>query len=106
MGAIENVTAHGVTLTLENGVLYASPVECLTDELRAFIRDNKPQLIAEIAQMPPQSCSTCGYLNVKFTTHYCMSPQAKRFTPAALQDGESCPQWVSSWAIGWRDWNN
>ena len=103
MGAMENVTAHGVTLTLENGVLYASPVECLTDELRAFIRDNKPQLIAEITG---RNCQCCGYLNTKFLHNYCMSPQAKRFTQAATLPGESCPQWVSFWAIGWRDWNN
>lgn len=111
MGAMENVTAHGVTLTLENGVLYASPVECLTDELRAFIRDNKPQLIAEITG---QSCQTCAYASSTFGYWHCMSDRddllkakggASKFSDLPTDGGLTCSEWLDQWQYGWRDLN-
>jgi tubulysin polyketide synthase-like protein len=49
-GAIlDTLKAHGVRLTRDGGDLIATPKAALTDELRAMIRANKPELLEALA---------------------------------------------------------
>ena len=41
--------AAGVSLSLDGPLLLAGPTDCLTDELRALIRSNKPGLLQLLA---------------------------------------------------------
>lgn len=57
---ISYLSAAGITLNPapESGLIYASPVEALTDEHRALVRQNKPALMSLLTGRPQPLPST------------------------------------------------
>jgi hypothetical protein len=53
-GAIlDTLKAHGVRLTRDGEDLIATPKAALTDELRALIREHKPELLEAVGKVEP-----------------------------------------------------
>lgn len=48
MAAVETLHHHGLTIDAKNGNLIVSPRDRITDEIRAYIRQHKADILAEL----------------------------------------------------------
>lgn len=99
MGAadlLERVRSAGFVLDVADDKLLVTPASKLTDELRAELRQSKPELLALLKPQTAQSCATCRHLSRVRT---CRQPVAAGLLaefgiswPAPVY-GVTCPAW-------------
>lgn len=79
MAALQKLRDHGLTAEARDDKLIVTPSECLTDELRAYIRQHKPEIMAALAT--PQMALTAdetAAVNEWLDTIGETEPQARR----------------------------